>query len=1454
MNVKEYVRANDHYYDDEDDDDNADVDDDGGDDGSEDNNNDDDDVYGLVTELGKHILQTYRSSRQSIQFTYDHDNRIIKRLRTKAFEILLKKDYTKFREIDPLLEIQKHAFVLKVGLRRLYDATILESLLQKLEESSCAEIPVLSVLQLLVQLKSFSVNSEPITNIFYYGKINPAIPEITHNANRIPPFQIYPIECFISSDKFEATLETQRFQITSATPTNIINEFNFLHHSIKSKAIIGIESIDMAIPCDFMSNHAFDNTSSHTLFCTNQRFTTNSEFNLCILENSTAGSRSEYIYNIPSERGVVTDCLYLPLTQTNTGESESVIGSWKYFDPSIIDESNNAMDIWNCVAAWNQIDNTNTPSTLDYQTWESFGEIEPTKESMFITDTSIAAIHLEKIKQMNNLPLLSEKIMNTVLLLEEVPVKEFINDVKSMLLGVESDSFEYRNVTGFTLRKNISVYGVCSESLENICQEAIHWGNCFRFLSHLVILKPRSSKLSQEGLIFKAMCTNIKELLLYYQAVLLRIFTRENQSERLLRIFQEVRSVAILITKVAKVCQPYKENQYMHREGSSILARIYNEAIKVTDPKVALVFYSLLKSCCEVYFRFLQKWIFEGISDDIYGEFIIKTRPQYLRTRSHKFWTKSFSIYSDAVPGFLSDLAESILQCGKTVRLLRTCDSKNPVCNVCVTEQPEIKVCLSVIALHEQSSRCREYEKKGTSALGSVLSLSTAILNQKRLKKEMSEVVVRTEQEQQGDAFKIIAQTKRNILESPQEQIPICNLQQKQKKETELSNDIKKESRYAERTNIWNYYENLANNINKRCIRSEWRVKRMKLYDKRIVTLNATNQSSKDQLQTTEEANSVMITADSLVETPVSFEDENKNYAETSNNNEKQHLHNFGELSETINGKTFTSEFSPNKELTVKDEIFKDLTVHRTDRSTTIERPSFLNVIKIDNTTTESQIGGVCMRSLGYNMTPNNNELEVQQIEFTPITNEIAAKAVRYTESTVSLNQGNDDLETPMSCTTDNFTTSSVQSPVSQTYHLEDSSSMGTTSTVIVPSYSPTITKSSVVIKEDSTFSDLFELARDDTSSSMPPTGIATPLSITDVEIIDHISLQAYLEKSIRIPLDVQSRLVNNAVIKYFLKENNLLSHLHSLRSYFFLLNGEFAKSLTDSLYARLYEISIPIELFNSATLTNLLERALVHSFSNVYVNSELLSLSATDIPSQLHISDPAALDCLSLNYKISWPLNIILDETVMQQYGKVFKFLITSGRVSWVLQEDFNIMKRERKAMISEQYHKLQLYRHSMTQFMNALHNYLTCSVLHASWAEFEKDLENSSTVDQIYSSHVNYVKRILSRCMLNSRGEKVRVCLNNIFKVILKFHSRIRSQNWVKKSTRYIHPNFKKLEQMYRAFCELRAYMAHVAFKLATSGYQPHLTHFLNALNINQTYDVTVKTCRGSTDPPEL
>lgn len=93
----------------------------------------------------------------------------------------------------------------------------------------------------------------------------------------------------------------------------------------------------------------------------------------------------------------------------------------------------------------------------------------------------------------------------------------------------------------------------------------------------------------------------------------------------------------------------------------------------------------------------------------------------------------------------------------------------------------------------------------------------------------------------------------------------------------------------------------------------------------------------------------------------------------------------------------------------------------------------------------------------------------------------------------------------------------------------------------------------------------------------------------------------------------------------------------------------------------------------------------------------------------------------------------------------------------------------------------------------------------------------------------------------MLYKKDQRMQECLRNVFIVVLKFHNQIRSQKWIRNSTGYVHPNYNKIENMYKSFCKLRAYMAHVANKLANSGYQPHLTHFLHALNINSLYDIS-------------
>lgn len=59
------------------------------------------------------------------------------------------------------------------------------------------------------------------------------------------------------------------------------------------------------------------------------------------------------------------------------------------------------------------------------------------------------------------------------------------------------------------------------------------------------------------------------------------------------------------------------------------------------------------------------------------------------------------------------------------------------------------------------------------------------------------------------------------------------------------------------------------------------------------------------------------------------------------------------------------------------------------------------------------------------------------------------------------------------------------------------------------------------------------------------------------------------------------------------------------------------------------------------------------------------------------------------------------------------------------------------------------------MSQFVQATLNYVSRSVLHASWADFATSLKQASTIDHIYNAHTEYIKRLLKRL-------EVEICFN--------------------------------------------------------------------------------------------
>ncbi|KAG8231612.1 hypothetical protein J437_LFUL010290 [Ladona fulva] len=97
----------------------------------------------------------------------------------------------------------------------------------------------------------------------------------------------------------------------------------------------------------------------------------------------------------------------------------------------------------------------------------------------------------------------------------------------------------------------------------------------------------------------------------------------------------------------------------------------------------------------------------------------------------------------------------------------------------------------------------------------------------------------------------------------------------------------------------------------------------------------------------------------------------------------------------------------------------------------------------------------------------------------------------------------------------------------------------------------------------------------------------------------------------------------------------------------------------------------------------------------------------------------------------------------------------------------------------------------------------------------------------------------------MLNKRSETIANILNDILRLIMKFHWSLCSRSWHipthqenKKTCHYEHPNFNVLRRIHGAFEEMTDFLLKYAWRLASHGYQASLFELLQMLNVNNFY----------------
>ena len=329
--------------------------------------------------------------------------------------------------------------------------------------------------------------------------------------------------------------------------------------------------------------------------------------------------------------------------------------------------------------------------------------------------------------------------------------------------------------------------------------------------------------------------------------------------------------------------------------------------------------------------------------------------------------------------------------------------------------------------------------------------------------------------------------------------------------------------------------------------------------------------------------------------------------------------------------------------------------------------------------------------------------------------------------------------------------------------------------------------------------------------------------------------------------ISIQAQLINRACLRLLFKEHNLRSHFSLLHRYSLFGDGVFASRLSHALFDPELPTAERRQGRSRAGISGLklgsrdtwppasseLRLALMGILTESYHDTRQLegsSLFNNELPGGLSFAirdmseeelkrcmDPnsiEALDFLRLQYNPPPPLSALITQDSLLKYDAVFKLLLRTVRMLFVVNQLFH----DTKDCVVRSDYLFQRFRIESHHFTLAISGYFFDGV-QANWSILEsklKDTERALDRDGLESLanlrhfHEQILDRMMFTLILRKRQAQVMKLLEEIFSLILQFARHIRSKACEKSEVadsisdiRQIYEKFKKKVRVLISVC---------------------------------------------------
>ncbi|KAI4305390.1 hypothetical protein L6164_028760 [Bauhinia variegata] len=247
-----------------------------------------------------------------------------------------------------------------------------------------------------------------------------------------------------------------------------------------------------------------------------------------------------------------------------------------------------------------------------------------------------------------------------------------IDDILSALVGIEGRYIIIKTTRGKQDDISFQVDPSMDLALQELAKRIFPLCKSFLLINQFV----ESRSQFKNGLVNHAFSAALRAFLLDYQAMVAQLEHQFRLGRLSLQgLWFYCQPMMASMQALSSVTQKASINNF---SGSAVLNLLQSQAKALAgDYAVRLLLEKMTQCASNAYLSILERWVYEGVIDDPYGEFFIAEnkslqKESLTQDKEAKYWRERYRL-KDGIPSFLANIAGTILTTGKYLNVMREC-------------------------------------------------------------------------------------------------------------------------------------------------------------------------------------------------------------------------------------------------------------------------------------------------------------------------------------------------------------------------------------------------------------------------------------------------------------------------------------------------------------------------------------------------------------------------------------------------------------------------------------------------------------------------------------------------------------------------------------------------------------------------------------------------------------